>query len=143
MTCRTIVNMCKSAVFILLLAFPAASSFALTETDQRVISYQLEISDRVTEYFSELFTDFSGGYIEAGEVLRKLSLAKNEYNLSLGLILPEGERLHELMKKLFSQIENYFIFYKRTDRENPEINLKIAELRFEIYKEVVRLQYLM
>ena len=105
------------------------------------IVYQLEIAAEVTEYVDELFQKFSDGYIEANIALQKLSLWRNEYNKATEPTPERTKKLHELINKLFSQIENYFIHYKFANRENMNINSKIANLSFEIYKETIKLQH--
>ena len=114
---------------------------AETQEEAQELDYQLEIASRVTEYVDELFQNFSDGYVEAEIALEKLSLWRNEYNKATEPVPEKADRLHELVNQLLSQLENYFIHYKHKDRENVNINSKIANLSFEIYKETIKLQY--
>jgi len=114
---------------------------AETYDETQEMNYQLDVSSRVTEYVDELFQDFSDGYIEAQIAFEKLSLWRNEYNKATEPVPEKALRLHELVNQLLSQLENYFIHYKHKDRENININSKIANLSFEIYKETIKLRY--
>ncbi|MBU0571320.1 MAG: hypothetical protein KJ995_01995 [Candidatus Omnitrophica bacterium] len=132
----------KSLLIFIVLAFLAGSLFAMAQPvrDQE-IAYQLEVAAEVTKYIDELFQKFSDGYIEAEIALQKLSLWRNEYNKATESPPESAKKLHELVNKLFSQIENYFIYYKNVDREDININSKIANISFEIYKETIKLQH--
>jgi len=132
----------KAEIFILSAAVVLyCGVFAAAQNDSEEISYQLEISAKVTEYLDELFAAFSDGYLEAEIALAKLSLWRNEYNKATDPVPERAARLHELVNHLFSQLENYFIHYKNANRENININSKIANLSFEIYKETIKLQH--
>ncbi|MBD3426106.1 MAG: hypothetical protein GF409_02610 [Candidatus Omnitrophica bacterium] len=106
------------------------------------IRYQLHIVTDVNEYLDDLFLEFSEGYIHPDKALAKVNLLKHEYNKLVEPVPEEGIKLHELMNKLLARIEYYFIHYKRTDRENPQINLQIARARFDFNREEERLRYL-
>ena len=102
----------------------------------------MDVSSQVAENMDELFKKFNDGYISTDDALRKLSVWKNEYSKFVAPVPEILQKLDGLVKKLFSQIENYFIYYKRANRENPVINVQIFNIRNKIYKEVVRLQYI-
>lgn len=140
-------NLCMKRLILICIAATcfAAGSYALSisMSDKDALERQLEISDRVTEYLGDLFQKFSDGYIESQDALEKVSLLTNYYNNSIQPVPEEAIKLHELMKRFLSHAENYFIYFKQANRENPEINEKIAEFRYEIVKEVMRLNYLM
>lgn len=121
----------------------ACSSGALTLADKEILIHQIETTRSVSRYLSDLFQEFSDGYLEANHALEKLSLCSNDYNLAVSPVLPEGERLHSLMKKLLSHVENYFIHFKAVDRESGLINMKIARTRIEIARELSRFEYLL
>jgi len=114
---------------------------AYAEVGKEEMAYLLDIADRATEYLDELFEEFGQGEIEANTALERLSILVNEYDKSVEPVPPEAEKLDELMMILFSRVENYFIYYKRADRENPEINLKLAEARVDLTREARRLQF--
>ena len=105
------------------------------------IAYQLEVAAQVTMYIDDLFQEFSDSYIQPDPALRRLSMWRNEYNKATEPAPERAQKLHSLVNRLFSQIENYFIHYKRSNRENVNINSKIANLSFEIYKESIKLQH--
>ncbi len=132
----------RGLLILIVLAFLAGSLSAIAQPGRdKEVAYQLEVAAEVTEYIDELFQKFSDGYIKANTALEKLSLWRNEYNKATEPTPESTQKLHELVNKLFSQIENYFIHYKNTDRENVNINSKIANISFEIYKETIKLQY--
>jgi hypothetical protein len=105
------------------------------------IAYQVDVVGKVLEHFNALFVDFSEGYLEPDGAMEKLSVWKNEYYKAMDFVVPQGVMLHDLMKQLFSRTENYFIYYNRSNRENPILNSKIANVKFEIMKEITRLSY--
>lgn len=105
------------------------------------IERHLGIYDEVTKHMDEIFSDFSLGLIEADSALKKINLLKHEYSKLIHPVPPETEELHKLTLVLLSRVENYFISFKRWDREDPSLNIKIAETRYELHKELVRIQY--
>lgn len=135
--------------FIVLLTFvvlfPLAGSQAedLTLADRNILLHQIDMTRVTAEKLSALFQVFSDGYIEAEEALTKLSLYGNDYTLAVSPVLPEGEHLHELMKRLISHAENYFIHFKSVDRESAFINYQIAKTKIEIAKELAKFEYLL
>jgi hypothetical protein len=121
----------------------SGDSCALAPEGRTAIEYQIQVSDKLAEFLSDLFDKFSEGYVEPDEALKKLSVYRNEYDLSVNTPQKEGERLYKLMHQFLSYMENYFIYFKRTQRENPEINIEIYKLKVDIKKEVIRLNYLL
>jgi len=123
----------------------SGNTFALTmnESNKEVLAYQIDVSRKLMEYIAEMFDEFGQGDMEAGQALEKLSLWKNEYDKAVYPVLEEGVKLDELMEKFFSQIENYFIFYKRANRESTEINIKMVETRNELTREAARLSFML
>lgn len=136
-----------SSIIIILLVFFAGTAGVwgqndIHEPDVEAIRYQLHITKDVNEYLDDLFQKFSEGYVSPDEALEKVGLLRHEYNKLVEPVPQEGKQLHVLLNRLLSRIEYYFIHYKRTDRENPEINLQIAKARFEFTQEEQRLRYL-
>ncbi|MEA3489967.1 MAG: hypothetical protein U9R44_06495 [Candidatus Omnitrophota bacterium] len=112
---------------------------ALTEEEINQIYYQLDLYRELIEYLDEVFQDFSYGYLEPGPALKKINVITHQYNRTAGSVPEEAERMHELTKQLLSRVEYYFIFYKSNYRENPEINRKILETRYELAREAEKL----
>ncbi|MFC1548473.1 hypothetical protein ACFL5E_00780 [Candidatus Omnitrophota bacterium] len=134
-------------VLLILLISPPAFTLVgaqpnIIEPDVEGIQYLLYISDDATEYLDDLFQKFSDGYVDPDKALEKVSLLRHEYNKLVNPVPKEGEKLHELMNRLLSRVEYYFIHYKRMDRENPLINFQIAQARYEYLQEEHRLRYL-
>ncbi|MBF0217317.1 MAG: hypothetical protein HQL30_10035 [Candidatus Omnitrophica bacterium] len=132
-----------TALALSLVLFFQGESRALTPEERQAIEYEIQVSDKLSEFLSDLFDKFSEGYVEPDEALKKLSVYRNEFDLSVNPPQKDGERLFELMHQFLSYIENYFIYFKRTQRENPEINIEIYKLKVDIKKEVIRLNHLL
>ncbi len=142
----------RRSVIILLLLFFASMPVAGQPTSQLAgqtsinmsetgdIAHQLELYQQTTKYLDEIFQQFSEGYLFADPALKKVSVLKHEYEKQSQPVPPETQRLHELMKQLLSQVENYFIYHKKILRENPELNLKIAKTTYELSMEADKLQ---
>lgn len=133
----------KIVVTVLVAAFssglPAQAQHEMPDTGD--IQHQLKIYGEVTEYLDEVFQEFSEGYMDADTALGKINLLKHEYDKITQPVPKEAEKLHQLVKNLLSQIENYFIYYKKANRENPGINLKVARAKFEASREAERLRF--
>jgi len=126
--------------FIFLLC---ASSLAFSQTvdvSERVM-YQLDLYYELNEYLDGVFREFSQGYLEPDPALKKIHVITHQYNKAVNPVPQETEKLHELTKQLLSRVENYFIQYKNNFREDPELNRKIMETRYQLSKEAERLQY--
>ncbi|MBF0494665.1 MAG: hypothetical protein HQL28_06000 [Candidatus Omnitrophica bacterium] len=130
------------SVFFMVVELSLSSAFASPPADQSNLAYQVDISMQVTQLIGDLFQNFSDGYVEADEALEKLNLYEHDYGREMFPPAKELKKLDELIKKLFSAIENYFIFYKEHGRENPEIDMKIVNIRNEIAVEASNFQYL-
>lgn len=118
----------------------APLTFALTDAND--ILYQLDVYVQVSEYLDDVFREFSDGYVEADAALKRVNLLKHEYNKLVDPVPEEAEKLNQLVNKLLSRVENYFIYYKRANREDPEINIKMAQAKFELAQEAEKLQYM-
>ena len=105
------------------------------EMKEHDILFQLVLYDEVNDYLDDLFQRFSEGYIEPDAALDKIMVLKHAYAKKAEPVPPEAERLYDLVKHLFSRIENYFIHYKRSYREHPLINLKLAQAKFKAAQE--------
>jgi len=113
------------------------------QADPAELQHQLDLADRMAGKLDGLFREFSDGYMEAESALEKISLWINDYNNASYPVPPEAGQLHKLMVELFSQVENYFIVYKKSNRENININSKIAKIKYDLYKESIRINYMM
>lgn len=113
----------------------------MEEDNTNQIRYQIRLYSDATEYLDDIFREFNGGYINPDEALKRVNLMKHEYNKLVAPVPPEGQKLHELVNKLFSQVENYFIYFKRVYRENPEINLNVLKTKYYAAQEASRLEY--
>lgn len=105
------------------------------------VEYQLYIYKEVMQHLSEISESFSDGYIEPDSALKKVIVLRHTYNNKSDPVPKEAEQLKELMNKMFSRLENYFIEFKWTYRENPYVNAKVAEAKFKVTQEAERLQY--
>lgn len=135
-------NIMKKTVTVLLIAFFATGLFAQTEGDRDRILYQLDLCKELTEYLDEIFQEFGDGYLDPEPALKKVNTIMHEYNKLARPVPPAAERLDQLTKALLSRVEYYFIYYKRSYRENPEINRQIYESKFELTREIERLEYM-
>lgn len=131
----------KLAILLLLVALAPFQS-AYGQFDMESVQHQLQLCDEVMEYLDEVFQSFSEGYLMADDALKKINLLIHKYNMMSEPLPPEAKDLNTLMKQLLSRIEYYFIHFKKSNRENPEINLQIAKTRFEIAQEMARLKFL-
>ena len=130
------------AILFVFSASANAQQYVFDEPDLDGIQYQLYIYGQLTQYLDDLFRKFSDGYMQPDEALKKVTLLGHEYNKLVEPVPKEAEKLHGLTNILLSRIENYFINWKRSNREDPEINVKIAETKFELLQESERLKYL-
>ena len=129
------------ALAVLPLSTHAVVSAQVAAVNKEEVERHLSIYDEVTEQLDDIFSEFSLGNIEADPALKKTSLLSHEYTKLIRPVPPETKHLHELTLQLLSRIENYFISFKRWNREDPALNLKIAETRYELHKELIRIQY--
>lgn len=105
------------------------------------VEYQLFIYKEVMMYLSDISESFSDGYIEPDAAVKKVMILRHTYNQKSEQAPKELKQLKELMNKMFSRLENYFIHFKLTYRENPYVNAKVAEAKFMVTQEAERLQY--
>lgn len=136
----------KRILVVLLLCFAvnqcAWGQLGWDQSDSNVedIQYQLYTYDQLTSYLDDLFKEFSEGYMQPEIALKKVNVLKHEYNKLVEPVPEEAEKFHDLVNVLLSRIENYFIYWKRANRENPEINIKIAKTKFELANEEAKLR---
>lgn len=105
------------------------------------ITRHINIYEETTTRLDEIFSDFSLGHLTADQALEKTILLKHEYSKLVRPLPPGLEDFHDLTMQLLSRIENYFITFKQWNREDPSLNIKIAETRYDLHKELVRIQY--
>lgn len=139
----------KTIAIIILSLFACSSAYAVQlgqvdsyEVQKNEIMYQLKIYKDVTEYLDEVFQQFSDGYLDPPTAQHKINLLHHEYNKLVDPVPAEAERLHFLVNQLLSRVENYFIYRERFFRESGELNLKIAQTKFELLKEADRLMFM-
>lgn len=130
----------KTLLFFVIAISLACNSFALEERDMQEIKYHLDIAAEVSDRVGDIFEKFRDGYMDADEAFKKVHNLRLEYDKMIMPVPEEARTLYGLMRILLSRIQNYFIYFKRADRENPEINLKIAETRYRLALEVYKLQ---
>jgi hypothetical protein len=134
-----------TAVLLMLSAAAAAPAYAQAMTAEDSERYemlrQMDLYYQATEYLDGLFKRFSEGYIEADPALKKAIYFRQEYEKLARPVPERAKTLYYLTKELLAQVENYFIHFKRTNRESPEINMKIAGARIKLLQELDRLQY--
>lgn len=105
------------------------------------VDYQLYIYREVMQHLKEISESFSDGYIDPDEALKKIIVLRHTYNKKSKPGPTETEELNQLMNKMLSRLENYFIYFKSSYREHPYLNAKIAETKFKVTQEAERLQY--
>ncbi len=113
---------------------------ALGQAGKGDLLYQLDISAQVTEHLQEIFDEFNNSFMDYQPALERISILKNEYGKAIDPVPEEGGILHDLMVQLLSRVENFFLHYKKTGREDVELNIKIVKTKFEIAKEATKLR---
>jgi hypothetical protein len=135
-------------IAILLIAATGMPARAQIDPDREAIKqslqYQLQVSNQTTAHIQEIYLTFQDSFIDYGPALEKINILINEYNKAMELVFVPtiGEKLDNLMKKLLSRAEKYFVFYKRDGREYASVNLQILEAMIEISHETRRLESL-
>lgn len=129
-------------ILISLVIAAAAAPCAWGQADKADLQYQLDISAQVTEHLQKIFDKFNDSFMDYQPALERISILKNEYNKAIDPVPEEGEKLHQLMVQLLSRVENFFLHYKKTGREDVELNIKIVKTKFEITKEATKLRCL-
>jgi len=122
---------------------PAGYARTITEAEaaRHEVLRQIDLYYQVTEYLDDLFKRFSEGYIEADPALKKVIYFRHEYEKLARPVPEQAKPLYAQTLELLAQVENYFIHFKRVNRENPGINLKIAGAKIKLLQEMERLQY--
>ncbi|MFC1570357.1 hypothetical protein ACFL4E_01070 [Candidatus Omnitrophota bacterium] len=105
------------------------------------VNFQLYIYREVMQRLKEISESFSDGEISPDEALHKVTLLRHTYNQKSNPGAKETEQLNELVNKMMSRLENYFIYFKSSYREHPYLNAKVAETKFQVTQEADRLQY--
>ncbi len=114
--------------------------------ERAVILDLINLSEDTTLRVREIYDEFQGSFIDYEPAIQKINVLINDYNntiQSLSEDLPaEGGQLDELIKKLLSRIEKYFVHWKSFGRANPYINAQIYQVMAEIGREKERLIFL-
>ena len=139
-----------TAILLFIMLVFSASAGAQTQAqtqpqsaeEEERIAYQLDLYTELAEYLDDVFREFSQGYLEPDPALKKIHVITHQYNIAVNPVPKEAEKLHELTKQLLSRVENYFIHYKSNFREDPELNRKILETKYELSREAERLHYM-
>ncbi|MDD5634315.1 MAG: hypothetical protein PHW46_03465 [Candidatus Omnitrophica bacterium] len=109
------------------------------ELNRRAIQYQIEISSKVADQLRLIFTDFNNSFIDYEPALKKMHLLTYEYERAMKempvAIPPDGQKLHQLTLSLLSKIEQYFVFYKMAGMGNPDVNIQITRVLYDITAE--------
>ena len=112
-----------------------------TEIVREKVADQIYLYKEVMQHLSEISESFSFGYNSPDEALKRVIVLRHAYNSKSEPLRPEIMLFHELMNKMFSRLENYFIHFKSIYREDPYLNSKIAETKFYAAQEAERLEY--
>ena len=131
----------------------AATAFAVNlttedthELDREVILYQVEISEFTLEQLHDIFDEFHHeSFLDYGTAIDRVNLLANSYYNALqkspAPIPEDGKKLEELMTKLLSRMEKYYVYYKKDGRENPYVNYQMREAMAHVEYEIERLVY--
>ena len=138
---RTVVLLTLLASATLMAPESRARTMTEEEAERDEMLHQVDIYYQVTEYLDGLFKRFSEGYIAADPALKKVIYFRQEYEKLARPVPERAKPLYELTRELLAQVENYFINFKKINRENPEINFKIAGAKIKLLQEMDRLQY--
>lgn len=131
-------------VAILLMSCFLTGSVVLAQEDMadpREMRLQINLYEEVTERLDEIFSSFSTGYLSAHEARDKVALLRYEYDRQAKPVPKEAKKLYELMRQLLSSVDYYFIHYKRSNREHPGINVKLARDRYELTSFQTRIPF--
>lgn len=116
------------------------------EIEKEAILYQVEISDKTIDGLQEIFDKFQDSFIDYGPALDRINVLINDYYKAIqsapSPIPEEGKKLHELMKKLMSRMEKYYVSYKRYGRKNTFISFQIYEVMADVAREKERLVFM-
>jgi len=130
----------KILISLVIVAVTASCAWGLA--NKADILYQLDISAQVTDHLQKVFDEFNDSFMDYQPALERISVLKNEYSKAIDPVPEEGEKLHLLMVQLLSRVENFFLHYKKTGREDVELNIKIVKTKFEITREATKLRCL-
>ena len=106
------------------------------------VADQIFLYREVMQHIAEISESFSFGYNTPDEALKRVLVLRHAYNSKSEPLRPETMRFNDLMNKMFSRLENYFIRFKKVYREDPYLNSKIAETKFYAAQEAERLEYM-
>jgi hypothetical protein len=109
---------------------------------RETVADQIHLYREVMQHLSEISESFSFGYNTPNEALKRVMVLRHAYNNKSEPLRPEVERFNELMNRMFSRLENYFIHFKSIYREDPYLNAKVAETKFYAAQEAERLEYM-
>ena len=146
-------NIMKKIVLMTMLAgFVASAGLAANistidtrELDRQVILYQVEISQFTLGELREIFDEFHESFLDYGTAIDRVNVLANSYYNALqktpAPIPPDGKKLEEMMTKLLSRMEKYYVYYKKDGRENPFVNYQMHEAMAHVSFEIERLVY--
>ena len=105
------------------------------------IANQIFLYKEVMEHLKDISEKFSDGYLLPDEALKKVTVLRHAYNSEAKPVPNEAKKLVELVNQMFSRLENYYIYFKKSFRERSDLNAKIAESKFRASQEAERLEY--
>lgn len=103
------------------------------------VADQLHLYREVMEHIGTISESFSFGYTTPDEALKRVLVLRHAYNSESEPLRPEVEEFNRLINRMFSRLENYFIHFKSSFREDPYLNMKLAEKKFYVNQEAERL----
>jgi len=116
------------------------------QMEREVILYQVELVEHTTDELERIYAQFTDTFMDYEPALERINILINNYHKVMNrLPVPvpeEGKKIDELMKKLLSKMENYYLHCKQTGRQNPYINFQIHHAIAEISQERSRLIFL-
>ncbi len=126
----------------------ASGAMRFSGTGDRIAEVQENVADQlylykeVMEHIATISESFSNGFTTSDEALKRVLVLRHAYNSKSESLCPEVEEFHRLMNRMFSRLENYFMRFNRFHREDPYINMKLAEKKFYVNQEAERLEYM-
>ena len=112
---------------------------------KEVILYQLEVTQHTMNELQMIFDQFNDTFIDYQPAIDRVSILINNYQKvmhRLPIPIPEdGEKLDDLVNKLLSRMERYYMYCKQTGRQHPYLNFQIHQAMFEVLQERERLVF--
>ena len=105
------------------------------------VANQVYLYKEVMEHLKGISEKFSDGYLLPDEALKKVTVLRHAYNTEAKPVPAEAKKLFDLVNQMFSRLENYYIYFKKSFRERADLNAKVAQSKFKASQEAERLEY--